>query len=263
MSETARLPRALIADDEPRLAAYLREQLAAAWPELEIVGVAADGPEALRLIEEHEPDILFLDIRMPGLTGLEVASRAAKDAHIVFVTAHDEYAVKAFESEAVDYLLKPVTEERLRETVRRLSARVKESAPPEGLASALETLRRVLPSLATSLSGGSARLAWIRAAVGNQVRLIAVEEVCYFQANDKYTSVFTRDGEALIRVPLKELSDQLDPDRFWQVHRSTIVNLEHVVATTRDLSGRTTLRLKSRPETLAVSRAYAHRFRQM
>lgn len=264
MSEAiTRAPRALIADDEPHLAAYLRERLAAVWPDLDIVGVAGDGPEALRLIDEHDPDVLFLDIRMPGLTGLEVARRAAVGVHVVFVTAHDEYAVTAFEREAVDYLLKPVSDERLRETVRRLQTRVRSASPPQGLAAALETLARMLPSLAGSAPGAPEPLAWIRAAIGNQVRLIAVEEVCYFQANDKYTSVFTRDGEALIRTSLKELAEQLDPARFWQIHRGTIVNLAHVATTTRELSGRIQVRLKSRPEILAVSRAFAHRFRQM
>jgi DNA-binding LytR/AlgR family response regulator len=261
MSEAA--PRALIADDEPHLAAYLRERLAAIWPDLHIVGVAGDGPEALRLIDAHDPDVLFLDIRMPGLTGLEVARRVAAGVHVVFVTAYDQYAVSAFEREAIDYVLKPVSDERLRETVRRLRERIRSAAPPEGLAAALETLGRMLPTLAGSVPGAPERLAWVRAAIGNQVRLIAVDEVCYFKANDKYTSVFTRDGEALIRTSLKELSEQLDPARFWQIHRGTIVNLAHVASSTRDLSGRIQVRLKSRPEMLAVSRAFAHRFRQM
>ena len=256
-------PRALIADDEPRLASYLAEKLAAAWPELQVAGIAANGAEALRLIEDHDPDILFLDIRMPGLTGLEVARRAAEGIHIVFVTAYDQYALEAFEHAAVDYLLKPVTDERLAETIRRLRERLKSPAASAELKSTLDALARVLPGLAGPGADSPERLAWIRASVGNQVRLIAVDDVSYFQANDKYTSVFTADGEALIRTSLRELGDQLDPQRFWQIHRGTIVNVAHVAATTRDLGGRTLIKLKARPETLLVSRAFAHRFRQM
>jgi DNA-binding LytR/AlgR family response regulator len=254
-------PRAIVAEDEPNLASYLRERLAAAWPELQIAGVAANGPDALRLIEEHDPDVLFLDIRMPGLSGLEIARRVAEDVHIVFVTAYDQYAVQAFEQEAVDYLVKPVTDERLSETVRRLRDRLRRPAAGNDLKKALDALARVLPAL--DGQSGAGRLAWIRASVGHQVRLIAVEEVCYFKANDKYTSVFTVEGEALIRTSLKELAEHLDPERFCHIHRATIVNLAAVASTTRDLAGRTQLRLKSRPETLAVSRAFAHLFRQM
>jgi DNA-binding LytR/AlgR family response regulator len=256
-------PRALIADDEPRLASYLAEKLAAAWPELQVAGIAANGAEALRLIEEHDPDILFLDVRMPGLTGLEVARRAEEGVHIVFVTAYDQYALEAFEHAAVDYLLKPVTDERLAETIRRLRERLNAPAASAELKSTLDALARVLPGLAGSAGGSPERLAWIRASVGNQVRLIAVDDISYFQANDKYTSVFTAEGEALIRTSLRELSDQLDPQRFWQIHRGTIVNVAHVAATSRDLAGRTLIKLKARPETLLVSRAFAHRFRQM
>ena len=256
-------PRALIADDEPRLASYLAEKLATAWPELQVAGIAANGAEALRLIEDHDPDILFLDIRMPGLTGLEVARRAAEGVHIVFVTAYDQYALEAFEHAAVDYLLKPVTDERLIETIRRLRERLKTPAGSAELKSTLDALARVLPGLAGSGGEAPQRLAWIRASVGSQVRLIAVDDVSYFQANDKYTSVFTADGEALIRTSLRELGDQLDPQRFWQIHRGTIVNVAHVAATTRDLGGRTLIKLKARPEALLVSRAFAHRFRQM
>ena len=252
-------PTALVADDEPRLAEHLAERLRVAWPELVVAGIAANGPEALAMIDAEAPDVAFLDIRMPGLTGIEVARAAGRGVHVVFVTAYDHYAVEAFERDAVDYLLKPVTDERLADTVARVKARLAAGAPGPELAQALAALARLVPAN----GGAPARLAWIRASVGAQVRLIPVDDVCYFQANDKYTSVFTPDAEALIRTPLKELAAQLDPERFWQVHRGTIVNLGHVAATTRDLAGRVSIALKSRPEKVAVSRAFAHLFRQM
>jgi DNA-binding LytR/AlgR family response regulator len=258
----ATAPRALIADDEPHLAAYLRDRLAIAWPELEIIGIAGDGPEVLRLIEKEDPDVLFLDIRMPGLTGLEVARRVVEGVHVVFVTAFDEYAVEAFERAAVDFLLKPVNDERLAQAVHRLRQRLRNPPTGDELKHALDALSRALPALGGNAAAPS-RLTWIRASVSNQVRLIAIDEVCYFQANDKYTSVFTQDGESLIRTSLRDLAEQLDPDRFWYIHRGTIVNVAHVAATTRDLSGRIQIKLKTRPEVLAVSRAFAHRFRQM
>lgn len=258
---SVRRTTAIIADDEPRLATYLRDRLATLWPELVIAGIAANGPEAQALIATEDPDIAFLDIRMPGLTGLEVAQAAHRKLHVVFVTAFDEYAVDAFERAAVDYLLKPVTDARLAQTVERLKHRVTDHAAAPDLRAVFETLARLAPVLAPGAA--PERLAWIRASVGQQVRLIPVEDVCYFQANDKYTSVFTKDGEALIRTALRELVDALDPDRFWQVHRGTIVNLAHVGATNRDLAGRVSLSLKTRTEAIAVSRAFAHRFRQM
>lgn len=256
-------PTAIVADDEPRLAAFLAERLAVLWPELLVAGIAANGPEALALIDAEGPDVAFLDIRMPGLTGIEVARAIPRGVHVVFVTAFDAYAVDAFERDAVDYLLKPVADERLAETVARLRARLAAGGPGPELAQALATLARLAPSLAPGGVAPAGRLAWIRASVASQVRLIPVDEVCYFQANDKYTSVFTPDAEALIRTPLKELLAQLDPDRFWQVHRGTIVNLGEVAATTRDLAGRMSIALKRRPEKVAVSRAFAHLFRQM
>ncbi|MEO8755832.1 MAG: LytTR family DNA-binding domain-containing protein, partial [Casimicrobiaceae bacterium] len=190
-------------------------------------------------------------------------ARDLTGAHIVFVTAYDQYALEAFDRAAIDYLLKPVADDRLAATVARLKERLAApvgSATPE-IAQALALLREHLPKAASAPAGE--RLAWIRAAVGSQVRLIAVDDVCYFEANDKYTSVFTADGEALIRTPLRELLQQLDSERFWQVHRGTVVNVAHVSTTIRDLTGRVKLKLKDRPETLAVSRAYAHLFRQM
>ena len=245
---------AIIADDEARLAEYLKERLAVLWPELVIAGVAGNGPEAQALLDAEAPDIAFLDIRMPGLSGLDVARGASRDVRIVFVTAFDQYALAAFERAAVDYLLKPVSDERLAETVARLKA---QATPPPG------DIGTVLAAIAQLAPGGPQKLAWIRASRGSEVQLIDVEDVCYFQANDKYTSVFTADGESLIRTPLKELAGQLDPQRFWQVHRGTIVNVRHIATTTRDLAGRITLRLKRRPEPLAVSRAYMHLFKQM
>ncbi|HEY5310414.1 MAG TPA: LytTR family DNA-binding domain-containing protein [Casimicrobiaceae bacterium] len=260
MNDAAR-PTAVIADDEPRLAEFLAGRLAILWPELLVVGLAANGPQTQALIRAEAPDIAFLDIRMPGLTGLEVARLAAAHVHVVFVTAYDQYAVDAFKHAAVDYVLKPVGDERLAETVARLKTKLQADPAPE-LQAALAVIARFAP-LQRNANGAPERLAWIRASAGAQVRLIAVEEVSYFQANDKYTSVFTAEGEALIRTPLKELGEQLDPDRFWQVHRGTIVNLGHVSTTTRDLTGRVTLTLKTRPEPVAVSRAYAHLFKQM
>ena len=246
---------AVIADDEPRLATFLRDRLAVLWPELAIAGIAHNGPEAQALIEREAPDVAFLDIRMPGLSGIDVARAAGRDVRIVFVTAFDQYAVQAFERAAVDYVLKPVSDERLAETV----ARLKSHAKPAGDAS----LGDVLAAIASLRQDAPERLAWIRASRGTQVVLIDIDDVAYFQANDKYTSVFTSEGESLIRTPLRELASQLDARHFWQVHRGTIVNLRHVADTTRDLTGRVTLRMKSRPEPVAVSRAYAHLFKQM
>ena len=254
-------PVAIVADDEPRLAAALVDRLATAWPELVVAGIAANGPEALALIDAEAPDVAFIDIRMPGMTGIDVARCAGRRVHVVFVTAYDQYAVDAFERDAVDYLLKPVSGERLAATVERLESRLAAGAPAPELAQAIATIARHLP-VGRPVDGGE-RLTWIRASVGAQVRMIAVDEVCYFQANDKYTSVYTAEGEALIRTPLKELARALDASLFWQVHRGTIVNVAHVASTTRDLAGRTSLVLRSRPEKVAVSRAYAHRFRQM
>jgi DNA-binding LytR/AlgR family response regulator len=256
-----RRPTAIIADDERRLADYLAQRLADLWPELGVAGIADNGAQAQALMASEMPDIAFLDIRMPGLGGLDVARAADASVHVVFVTAFDQYAVDAFEREACDYLLKPVSDERLAQTCERLKKRLASletsREPSPNVAAALEALARAVPAL------GGERLAWLRAATGSEVRLISVDDVCYFEANDKYTSVFTADGEALIRTPLKELVAQLDPARFWQVHRGTVVNLAHVVSTRRDLAGRITVVFRSRPERVTVSRAFAHRFKQM
>jgi DNA-binding LytR/AlgR family response regulator len=250
--------RALIADDEPNLAEDLRDRLHALWPELEILGLAANGLEASRAIEEDAPDVVFLDIRMPGLSGIELARHIDPRTHVVFVTAYDQYAVEAFEREAVDYLLKPVSEERLARSVERLKRAIAQAAPPQAMAEALERIARALP-------GGlaAAKLRWVRALKGDIVQQIPVDEVLYFQASDKYTCVMTRAGEYLIRTPLAELVPQLDAEVFWQIHRATVVNMNEVAATRRDLGGRVYLRLRDAPSELPVSRAYAPRFKHM
>ena len=249
-------PRAVIAEDEPLLAEQLKTLLGRAWPELSVVATAGSGPAALEAIEREKPEVAFLDIRMPGMTGLEVAEEVAdrlgeSAPAIVFVTAYDEFALKAFELAAADYLLKPVTEERLARCIERLRQRPK--------ADLVLQLKKILQG--EKASGEPLKI--LRAGIGDTVKMIPIEEVCYFQASDKYTGVVTREGEALIRLPLKELLPQLDPERFAQIHRGTIVNLREVAAAVRDDAGRISLKLKNRKETLQVSRLYADQFRQM
>ena len=251
-------PTAIVAEDEPTLRGQLVEQLGQLWPELAIVGEAADGVQALRLLDEHRPDVMFLDIQMPGATGLEVARQASGRCHVVFVTAYDQHAVAAFDQGAVDYVLKPVSAARLFTAVSRLKQRL--GSPPARLDVALNGL--------VSFGGASAPatkqyLRWINASVGQNLKLITVDEVSYFQADNKYTRVVTAEGEALIRKPLKELVEELDPNQFWQIHRSTLVNAASIAGVTRDFRGRMLVKLKSRQETLLVSDSYTHRFRQM
>jgi len=248
--------RALIADDEPRLAQNLRDRLAALWPELEILPLAANGIDALRAVTEDEPDVAFLDIRMPGLTGIELARRIDTRTHIVFVTAFDQYAVEAFDRDVVDYLLKPVTDERLARCVERLRAKLADAQKPPALDEMLAKLARALPA-------ATGRLRWVRASKGELVQQIAVDDVLYFQASDKYTCVMTRAGESLIRMPLAELAVQLDAEVFWQIHRGTVVNMHEVEATRRDLGGRVFVKLKDGKTELPVSRAYAHLFKPL
>ncbi|MHA4871480.1 LytR/AlgR family response regulator transcription factor [Duganella sp. PWIR1] len=253
---------------------YLEGQLKSVWPELRVVARAANGLEALRMIDEEAPDVAFLDIRMPGLTGLDVAARLAEGAkppHIVFVTAFDQYAVEAFEHSAVDYLLKPASLERLEKTVAKLKARF--AAPVAAAAPAVpaDALQALLAHLAASPAAALAQapapaaapLQWIRATHGEETRLIPIEEVIYFQSNDKYTSVFVADGESLIRTPISKLREQLDEQQFWQIHRSVIVAARHVAGTRQDFRGRLMVQLKGRPEQLVVSRNYADLFRGM
>ena len=247
-------PTALIAEDEPLMRERLKEKLAEAWPELEVVAEAADGDEALALFDVHRPRVAFLDIRMPGRTGLDVAAAIGGECHVVFVTAYDQYAIAAFDAGAVDYLLKPVEAERLAQAVARVKTKLA-SAPPD--------LSQVVAALRAHAATAPARLRWIKAAVGKQVKLIPVDEVVYFQSDTKYTRVVLAQSEALIRTPLKDLVAELDPERFWQIHRSTIVNVAQLAGVLREDAERQFALFKSRPERLPISRQFTHLFKQM
>jgi DNA-binding LytR/AlgR family response regulator len=247
-------PRAILAEDEPLLREQLRELLAAAWPELEIVAVAEDGRQAIRAMEEARPDVLFLDIQMPEASGLEVARLASGKCHVVFVTAYDQYAVAAFEEGAVDYVMKPLSGARIATAVQRVKERLK--ATPANL-------NGLLDALGNPPRPAGHYLRWINASRGDDVQLITIEEVRYFQSDTKYTRVVAGRREGLIRRTIKELVEELDPSMFWQMHRATIVNLNAVESVGRDLKGHVILRLKDRPELLQVSQPYAHLFRQM
>jgi DNA-binding LytR/AlgR family response regulator len=247
--------RAVIVDDEPLLRAMLRTRLARLWPELEVVHEMGDGRGVDDVIEEHAPDLFFLDIHMPGVNGLEAARSIGCRAHIVFVTAFDQHAVEAFERGAIDYVLKPFNDERLELTVGRLKDRL--AQPPASLESLVEQLAGRLGARPVE------RLRWVKASVGNSVRLIPVEEILFFQSDEKYTRVVTCDAEALIRKPIKELLEELDPEKFWQVHRATIVNVDHIASVRRGLKDQAEIALKDHRETLVVSRAFTHLFKQM
>ena len=250
-------PRALIADDERLMREQLRGRLAAAWPELQVVAEAHNGTEALALFERERPELAFLDIRMPAPNGLEVARKIAGRCQIVFVTAYEAHAVEAFERGALDYLLKPVDPERLAVTVSRLKQRLQ--SPPADL----DRLASLLANIKLEDAPASPRLRWIQAAVGNQLRIIAIDEVLFFQATDKYTRVVMQSGEALIRKPLKEILEEIDPDQFWQIHRSTIINVRSVGNVSRDVAGRMHVSLKGHAERLEVSRGYTHLFKSL
>jgi DNA-binding LytR/AlgR family response regulator len=254
------MTRALIADDEAHLAHYLRDQLLKLWPELEIVAIARNGLEAAERIATLQPDVAFLDIQMPGLTGLEVAAGIEGLTRVVFVTAYDEYALTAFEAEALDYVLKPVTAERLARTVERLQRAL---APHEDAEPDDARLARALRTLQAPAATASAPLRWIRASHGDLMHQVAVADVLFFHADDKYTCVRTAQAEYLIRAPIAELAAQLDGQQFWQVHRSTIVNLAHLAGTRRDDASRLFVRIAGWADELPVSRAYVHLFKPM
>jgi DNA-binding LytR/AlgR family response regulator len=246
---------ALIADDEQLMRANLREMLAAAWPDLEIVAEAADGDEAVALAAQFRPDVAFLDIRMPGRTGLDAALEISDHSRIVFVTAYEQHALEAFDAGAVDYLLKPIDEDRLLQTVDRIKRNLKK--PPEDLEGLLADLRR-------TIKPAEARyMRWIKASVGRELRLLNIDDVVYFQSDTKYTRVVLAQTEALIRTPLKELLAGLDPEKFWQIHRGTLVNVAAIASVSRDGPEKQSVHLRGRPERLPVSRQFFHLFRQM
>ena len=258
MSTPSKTVRALIADDESPMRDQLRARLREAWPELDIVAEAANGIEAVTMATEHAPDIVFLDIRMPGQSGIEAARHLYNRCHIVFVTAYDQYAVDAFEQGAMDYLLKPVVAERLQLTCERLRQRLDKA--PENIEEHLEQLTRILQR-------GEAKkpeyLRWIQAQVGNSLRMISTKEVLFFQSDEKYTLVQTAQAEMLIRKTLKELADELDPNEFWRIHRSTLVRVDAIAEVSRDDRGRQMLKVRNFPASLEVSRNHSHLFQQM
>jgi DNA-binding LytR/AlgR family response regulator len=269
-------PRAVLADDERLMRDQLRSRLATVWPELEIVAEARNGAEAVQLVAEHRPDLVFLDIRMPGMTGIEAAREIARmDAtenwpgcEVVFITAYDQYAVEAFEQGVVDYVLKPAEPERLMRTVERVRERLasRSAHGADGTADALQTqMQRMLAQLAQSVTPQSApqRLKWIQANVGSTLQMIPVEEVLFFISDEKYTRVQTASVEALIRKPIKELIEEIDMDLFWQIHRSTLVNTKAIAGVVRDDRGRQLVTVKGHPEKLEVSRSYTHLFKGM
>jgi len=247
-------PTALIAEDEPLMRERLKDKLAEVWPELTVVAEAEDGDQALALFNEYQPQIAFLDIRMPGRTGLDVAAAIGAQCHVVFITAYDQYALKAFEAGAVDYLLKPVETDRLQAMVERIERKL--ASPPIDLSALVAQLR-------STMHGDAGRMKWVKAAIGKQVKLIPVADVLYFQSDTKYTRVVLASGEALIRTPLKELLADLDPEKFWQVHRGTIVNLDAVSGVLREDAERQFILLKNRQEKLPISRQFTHLFKQM
>jgi DNA-binding LytR/AlgR family response regulator len=254
----ARKPTAVIADDERLMREQIAARLKEAWPELEIVGEAANGREAVALVRAREPDVVFLDIRMPEMDGIEAAKALAGEAHVVFVTAYDEYAVNAFEQGAVDYLLKPADPERVATTCQRLRSRIDRKP---------DAMEELLAQLSQRLPGGGAKpreyLRWVQASVGATLRVIPTTDILFFRAEDKYTRVQTAGFEALIRKPIKELVEELDPDEFWQIHRAIVIRVDAVEQVGRDFRGHQVVKMKGRDEKLEVSRSFSHLFKQM
>ena len=273
-SNPAPAVRCVVADDERLMREQLRARLAEVWPALQIVAEARNGQEAVDLVAEHRPELVFLDIRMPGLTGVDAARQIAQlptgddwdGCEIVFITAYDEYAVQAFEQGVADYVLKPAERERLALTVERIRKRLAQRAGAEPAAAdapAAAPLQQLLHKLAAQMGQAPSYLQWIQASVGASIQMIPVDEVLFFISDEKYTRVQTPQVEALIRKPIKELVDELDPQRFWQIHRSTLVNVKAIAGVSRDFRGRQLVAIKDRPEKLEVSRSYTQLFKGM
>ncbi|MBC3929860.1 LytTR family DNA-binding domain-containing protein [Undibacterium sp. CY21W] len=251
------MPTAILADDERLMREQLRSRLEQVWPELQILDEAKNGEEAIQLVEKHQPDLIFLDIRMPIKTGLEAAKEIGNKAHVVFITAYDQYAIQAFDHGAVDYVLKPADVERLSKTVERLKSRLKAHDQPADMSNMLSQLAKQMGMSKPNY------LQWIQASIGQELRLIPVEEILFFQSDEKYTRVQTANYEALIRKPVRDLSEELDPALFWQIHRSTLVNAKAISGVVRDLRGRHLVQVKGLTEKLEVSRSFVHLFKQM
>lgn len=251
------MPTAIIADDERLMRDQLRTRLNQVWPELEILAEAKNGEEAVQLVENHQPDFAFLDIRMPVKTGLEAAKMIGGKAHIVFITAYDQYAIEAFDQGAIDYVMKPADVERLGRTVERLKSRMTAGAPND-MSAMLNQLAQQM-----GLKPKPNYLNWIQASIGQELRLIPVEEILFFQSDEKYTRVQTATYEALIRKPVRDLAEELDPALFWQIHRATLVNAKAISGVVRDMRGRHLVQVKGLTEKLEVSRSFVHLFKQM
>jgi DNA-binding LytR/AlgR family response regulator len=249
-----RTASAVIAEDEPLLRAEIRKTLQDLWPELVICAEVGDGAEALRAIERFSPEIVFLDIHMPGIDGLTVAERVGRKSHVVFITAYDQHTLAAFEHGAVDYVLKPISIERMQKTVARLRERVQPIA---------NDMRGLIELIDETRNGRSRYIKWLTVGRGSEFKLVTVGDICYLRADNKYTSLMTMEGEFLLTVSLKEIKEKLDPDTFWQIHRSIIVNVSAIDSVFRSFRGSLELKLKDRKELLPVSAAHAHLFRQL
>ena len=251
-------PTAVVADDERLMREQIIARVKEAWPELSIVGEASNGREAIAMVRNLEPDIVFLDIRMPGMDGIQAAQALSGQVHVVFVTAHDEYAIRAFEHGAIDYVLKPAEPARVALTCQRLRARLKDAPEP---------INDLLAQLSQRLGAGGPKpreyMRWVQASVGASIRMIPTTDILFFRAEDKYTRVQTQGFEALIRKPIKELIDELDPDEFWQIHRATVVRVDAIEQVSRNFRGHQIVHVKGREEKLEVSRTFHHLFKQM